>query len=78
MEIIMIYNWWEEQKRYSTTLYYMIATFLFSLCVCICLGLLAIPVVLAGIFSCWLWLLLWLIMLPLCVGVVSITIRILE
>ena len=73
-----MYNWWAEQKRYSTTLYYMIGAFLFSLCACICLGLLSIPVVLTGISGCWPWLFLWLITLPLCVGVVQATIRILE
>ena len=64
----MMYNWWENEKRYSTTLYYMIATFLILLCISVCFGLMAIPVVLTAIFNYWLWLLLWIIMLPLCVG----------
>ena len=63
-----MYNWWEEQKRYSTTLYYMIATFLILLFIAVCFGLMAIPLVLTAIFNHWLWLLLWIIMLPLCVG----------
>lgn len=73
-----MYNWWEEQKRYRTTLYYMIGTFLFLLCACICLGALALPAVLAGIFSHWLCLLLWFITIPLCVGAVKVIIEILE
>lgn len=64
----MMYKWWEDQKRLSTTAYYMIVTFLSLLFVCVCIGFMAIPVVLTATFNCWCWLLLWVIMLPLCVG----------
>ena len=66
--IYKMYKWWEDQKRLSTTAYYMIVTFLSLLFVCVCIGLMAIPVVLTATFNCWCWLLLWMIMLPLCVG----------
>ena len=62
-------NWWEYQKRYRTTLFCMIATFLVLLCVGICLGLMAVPVLFTAVFNHWLWLLLWIITIPLCVGV---------
>ena len=67
--IYKMYNWWEEQKRCETTLYWMIGTFFILLCIGICFGFMVIPVVLTVVFNHWLWLLLWLIILPLCVGV---------
>lgn len=65
----MIDNWWREQKRYNTTLYYMIGTFFFLLSIASCVGLMVIPILLTVFFNYWLWLLMWFVMIPLCVGI---------
>ena len=74
---LCVEDWWGEERLLDTPLFYMISTFLILLFVGICLSLLAVPVLLTALFDCWLWLLLWIIMLPLCVGVFCILMNIL-
>lgn len=62
-----IYNFWSKNKRCSTVIYYMICTFLFMVTLGVCLGLFALPIILAGVFT-WHWLFSWLITIPLCIG----------
>lgn len=72
-----IYYFWEDEKRLQTTLYYMIATFLVMLSIAVCICLAALPIILASIFTGYL-LFLWIVTIPLCVGVICTLINIVE
>ncbi len=73
-----IYYFWEDVKRQQTALYYMIATFLVIVALGICAGLLLLPVVLACLFAYGVWLILWIVTIPLCAGVICKLIEIVE
>jgi amino acid transporter len=73
-----IYNFWEDEKRLGSVLFYMIATFLSMLAIGTIIGLFALPCVLASVFGNWIWLFLWFIAIPLCAGILCKLIEIVE
>lgn len=73
-----IYYFWEDIKNEQSALFYMIATFLAMVLLCVAIGLFALPIILACSFNSGYWLLLLFITVPLSAGAISMLIEIVE
>lgn len=73
-----IYYCWEDVKRDQSALFYMITTFLVIVFLGVAIGLFAFPIILACELNSGYWALLWLVTVPLGVGVFCKLIEIVE
>lgn len=73
-----IYYFWEDIKYEQSVLFYMITTFLVMVFLGVACGLFALPIILTCEFNSGCWMLLWLVTVPLGVGVFCKLIEIVE